>query len=293
MAICIKDFPSLIPREFQRWFDDERSADCLAWADVPEKTIDPDNKRVAFVASDDSVDLDDEVIAAGAFHELRGGYLGNPAILSAHQHVLANGHPAAIAKAIQMDTERNPLVCVAQFGEHEASQQNWLAYRHGIQKAFSVGFRSRETEKRNGKRTHTKALLLEISTVAVPCNPHALVCDYVRGHLADEARRTSDRGLADEALAAVRELAAKLDLMERRFDPSKSIEESRDSGLGSLAPSPEPRSSGQLREMELRLARLEESFAGDDPVVKDWKEKLSVAEHLGRVVESVEARFRS
>lgn len=218
MILHVKDFASFIPPECQGWFEDKDGDDCVSLAVVDRKSFDDANRRLRFTASDDSVDLHDEVIDAGAFHELRGVYLRNPVILAGHQHRLSTGLSPAMAHAVELRTEKNPLVGVAQFGEGEhinaVSRDLWEAYRGGNQRAFSVGFRSRDMEKRDGRWVHTKALLLEISGVPVPANSNALVLNYIYGRIAltGQADTAADAG---ETRHRLTELAAQMGSLQK------------------------------------------------------------------------------
>jgi len=222
MAIRVKDFASWIPPECRDLFGDAQGEDRVGLAIVDAKAFDDSNRRLRFVASDDSVDLQDEIIDAGAFHELREIYLRNPVILSGHQHRTTTAMSPAMAHAIELDTEKSPLIGVAQFGEGEhinaVSLDLWRAYRGGNQRAFSVGFRSRDMGKRDGRWVHTKALLLEISGVPVGANSNALVLNYICERLAQFGGTPGmDRRRGEDVVQMLRELEERLRTMETSY----------------------------------------------------------------------------
>ncbi len=223
MAIRIKDFASIIPPELRRWIDD---ADALDVAIVDAKTIDADNRRLTFVASDDSVDLDDEIVAAGAFHEMRDTYLRNPVILAQHQHRLASGLSPVIGKAMELTTDRSPLLVRMQFAGDDAGEivrNHWSLYRDGFQRAFSVGFRALDVGKINNRRAITKGQLLEISAVPVPANSNALVLSHLATRLGWTAEAAPDAGLAAELMRAVRELTARIANLETHLSSQTNL----------------------------------------------------------------------
>ena len=225
MIVRVKDFASVIPPECRDLFGDKDGDDYVSLALAGHKGIDVENKRLTFVASDDSIDLHDEVIDAGAFHELRGVYMANPVILSGHQHRLSTGMTPVIAYAAELHTNKNPLTGVAQFGSNAVSLDHWLAYRDHLQRAFSVGFRSRDMEKRDGRWVHTKALLLEISGVPVPANSNALVLNYVMGRIAQYGGpHAGDQKRAEETAHMLRELEEQVKALTEAIMPAAELE---------------------------------------------------------------------
>ena len=218
----MKDFASWIPPECRDLFGDAQGEDRVGLALVDTKAFDDANRRLRFVASDDSIDLQDEIIDAGAFHELRDVYLRNPVMLSGHQHRTTTGMSPAMAHVVELDTAKSPLVGVAQFGEGDhvnaVSPDLWRAYRGGNQRAFSVGFRSRDIEKRDGRWVHTKALLLEISGVPVGANSNALVLNYIYERLAQFGGTPgTDRRRGEDVAQILRELEERLRTMEESY----------------------------------------------------------------------------
>ena len=92
-AIRVKDLRSAVPqvRDFWDIFGDNAGDDCIALAFTDLETLDAGSRRFRFIASDDSIDLDDEIIAAGAFHELRGSYCATRSFSPG----ISTGFPAA------------------------------------------------------------------------------------------------------------------------------------------------------------------------------------------------------
>jgi HK97 family phage prohead protease len=206
MAIRIKDFTKLVPREFAEFF--ERHALELAFADASKS--DGETRRLPFVASDDSVDLQEEVVGAGAFHQDIQVYARNPVLLAQHQHRLPTGHSPVIGSVRDLRTEASPFTAWAHFAEPPADRNHWSLYRDGHQRAFSVGFHIKDTAKQTGRTVITRGLLLEISAVPVPANSNALVMNYVGHQLGLRADVASDPGEARELRAACDDVAKDL-----------------------------------------------------------------------------------
>jgi HK97 family phage prohead protease len=209
MSVRIEDFKSLVPKEFRAAV--EGHAIELAYA--AKDGIDRDGRSVPFIASDDSVDHDDEIIAAGAFHELRGIYARNPVLLTQHNYSTRDGASPVIGSVRDLRTGENPFKAIAEFAEPPADKHHWPLYRDGHQRAFSVGFVVKDTAKRDGRRVITRGLLLEISAVPIPANSNALVTNHLINQVGRVAEAGADAGEARELHAALAELRKDLDTL--------------------------------------------------------------------------------
>jgi phage head maturation protease len=112
----------------------------------------------------------------------------------------------------------------AQFIDTEVGRDHAEAVLSGAQRGISVGFISRERDSSSGRLVHTKALLLEISIVAVGANPNALVLQYVHGRLSEHSQHAGDAKHADEWSSMLRELRADLDALSKRVDARTTAE---------------------------------------------------------------------
>jgi len=211
MLIRVKDFGYNAIRDNASLFGDAGGDDWLSFALIDGKQVDPEKKQFQFVATDDSVDRDDEIIKAGAFHELRSQYLRAPVILANHQQRLSTGLSPAIGRTLKLATERNPVTGLGQFIDTAAGRDHAQAVYAGAQRGVSVGFRTVDTDRSSGRLVITKGLLLEISLVSVPANPNALVLNYVQGRLDERGRSIGDPVESDEWHAMVRELHDEID----------------------------------------------------------------------------------
>lgn len=222
MIVRVKDFCGSIQqiKDHVGLFGDKFGDDLIASATTEEASLDAKTKRFKFIASDDSVDLHGEIVAAGAFHELRQVYLSRPSILTNHMHRLDNGFSAVIGKTIELQTERNPVWGVGQLNNTAAGRDHAEAVFSGSQRGVSVGFRERETDRQQGRLVHTKALLLEISLVAVPANPNSLVLEFVHGKLASHGRlKITDPVQGDEWMAMLKELQEQIVRLQATLAP--------------------------------------------------------------------------
>jgi len=238
MLVRVKDFCGSIQplKEHVGLFGDRLGDDCLTPALVELAGIDKAKGQFKFIASTDAVDHDDEVIAAGAFHELRHTYLGNPVILADHQHRLANGNTTLAANCLQLQTERNPVWGVGEMADTAVGRDRAAVVLAGKQRGISVGFRSRDIDRSTGRLVHTKALLLKISLVAVPANSQALVLTYVQGRLGQYGQRAiQDPVQADEWEHMLREIHAQLDRLCATLGP-EAVKVPNISGVGTAIP---------------------------------------------------------
>ena len=129
------------------------------------------------IASDESVDRDDEIIASRAWTDFNGldNFKQNPVIMYGHDG--RNNLP--IAKASNIWTEDNKLMVDVAFppaGTSQLSDECYGLVKSGILKTLSVGFLGRKhiADPMN-RRIWTDCELLEISLVAVPSNTSARV----------------------------------------------------------------------------------------------------------------------
>ena len=135
-----------------------------------------------FVASDETVDRYDEVIAADGWQ--LDNYQKNPVFQNSHRYgdiafTLGKARVTAVKdgklyQRIEFATEANPMADIA-----------YKLYRGGFLNAVSVGFIPLSWlpgEPGSGvARRYTKQELLEVSAVSIPANPNALVVGLKAG----------------------------------------------------------------------------------------------------------------
>lgn len=124
--------------------------------------------EVIGIASTADPDRDNDIIDQNGW-DLKN-FLANPVILAHH-----NYHNFPIGKAIDIGVEQGKLMFKMVFSQAtEEAKQAYQLVQEGILNTFSVGYIPREFDPQNQNITR-KAELLEISLVAVPANPKAVV----------------------------------------------------------------------------------------------------------------------
>ena len=119
------------------------------------------------VASDETVDRSGEVIKISGW-EL-ANFMKNPVIIANHIYKVEN----IIGKATSIYVEDEKLVVEWIFATTDLAQDVRKLYDGGFIKTVSVGFIPKERDP-NDRNIITRAELLEVSFVPVPCNPNAL-----------------------------------------------------------------------------------------------------------------------
>lgn len=127
-----------------------------------------------FVASEESPDRMGDVITASGWS--LDNFKSNPVFMLAHDHL---GLPIGTVPEVRVDGKQ--LLAGVTF---DTSDQQAMAvkgkYERGVMKAVSVGFRALEFEERQAENGRPGLLfkqteLLEISAVAIPAHPQALL----------------------------------------------------------------------------------------------------------------------
>lgn len=141
---------------------------CSKIANVQIKMDNMENGTFKVVASDETVDRVGETIKIDAW-DLKN-YLKNPIILFGHKY---SDMDDVVWKATKIYVENNALIVEWIFAWTKSWQQLRQLYEEWILKTVSVWFIVKERDASNSKII-TKAELLELSFVPVPCNPNAL-----------------------------------------------------------------------------------------------------------------------
>jgi len=182
---------------------------------------------VEVVCSNATVDRSDEVIEQEGWQ--LAAFKANPVFLAAHQHKLADGRSAVIGSfqsiGLEAGAAGQQLVGKVKFADTELGREYKSLYRDGHMRAVSVGFRSLEgVAKASGSKAakkyhHTKSELVEVSAVAVGCNPDALSRLGI-----DEQIHITDVGALTVELEALRlEITELKSLVVDQVDEIKSL----------------------------------------------------------------------
>lgn len=142
------------------------------------------------------VDIDryGEIVEPEAYRASLEAFMRNPIFAAGHVYIGENGEPTVIGHWVKVWITERGLEGIAQFDdEDELAQRYWNHYRKGHLRAVSVGFiarrwdmRDMDIEKeRQRVRVFTDVDLLEISAVAIPANPNALMRSRSASHGSD------------------------------------------------------------------------------------------------------------
>ena len=167
--------------------------------------------KLSGIASSPALDRDGERIVPGAWIQGLFRYRQNPVVIAAHVHRSDSGSPTIVGKVLKIQVQDGRLEFTMEFAPTENGREWAKLYAGGYARAFSVGFIPLDGEvDKDGIYTITRAELLEISCVAVPANPEALVVSRSKGYspdrlaLADELERLGKTlGLHDPAFNEV------------------------------------------------------------------------------------------
>jgi len=143
------------------------------------KTIDQKARQIRVLASSTALDRYNERIVPEAFRDSISAFMMNPCVLAAHAHRLDDGQPPVVGSVVKIWIDAKGLWAIIQFAETELAETYWQLYSHSHMRAVSVGFLPLKYEdgEEEGRRVriYTEVELLEISLVAIPANPEALV----------------------------------------------------------------------------------------------------------------------
>lgn len=175
---------------------------------LDRKAINPETREIDFIASTAAYDRVGDSIDQNGW-EL-GNYLKNPVVLYGHDY---SGFP--IGKASRIEVRSGQLVIRIQFATREQNPDAEVAYQlamGGFLSAVSVGFIPKEWSYRNetdGRPSGmdiTRAELLEVSVVPVPCHPDAIVQARGLGFKSEELEKFLKATKPDEVLSTEQQI---------------------------------------------------------------------------------------
>jgi len=146
--------------------------------------VNAESRTIEALVSTATIDRYGEIVEPKAFAKHLETFRKNPVLLASHQYAgFDAGQATVIGHWSNMRITDDGLVGTAHFANTQLADEYWQLYRDGHMKAFSVGFRVHawemsEVETEDGKRkvrVFTDVELLEVSAVAVPANPDAVL----------------------------------------------------------------------------------------------------------------------
>jgi len=206
-----------------------------------------DEFDVEFVCSTDVVDRSDEVIVQEGW--MLEAFKSNPVFLAAHMHRLDSGHSSVIGSFADVGVKDGQLVGRVKFADTELGREYKELYRGGHMRAVSVGFIPKEGGNKTvaGKKIyhHTKAELIEVSAVPVPCNQEALARyqkelkeNGAMSAVKDQLAAALAKALADAGISSAQSetpIAEVLASFEKRLDEKLGYIDQQIEDLRSLA----------------------------------------------------------
>lgn len=175
---------------------------------LDRKAINQETREIDFIASTAAYDRVGDSIDQNGW-EL-GNYLKNPVVLYGHDY---SGFP--IGKASRIEVRSGQLVIRIQFATREQNPDAEVAYQlamGGFLNAVSVGFIPKEWSYRNetdGRPSGmdiTRAELLEVSVVPVPCHPDAIVQARGLGFKSEQLEKFLKATKPDEVLSTEQQI---------------------------------------------------------------------------------------
>ena len=147
--------------------------------DVAIKQVDAERRHIVFVASQEIVDRDDDVILVDGIDTTE--FARNPVLLGDHDRGFVLGRVTAFRREARPGGRA--FVCEADIlppGTSARVDEAWAAIQFGARNGISLGFQPLEYDRdpvREGQRGYTfrRVALLEISSVSLPSCPTCLI----------------------------------------------------------------------------------------------------------------------
>lgn len=145
------------------------------------KVLDEANRIIEMIGSTEDYDrVGDKMFMAGA--DLQN-YLKNPVIIANHSYG-DDEKPTVIGRSLSVKIQGSQMIFKIQFAETNNGKDWFYLYANKYMNASSIGFIPKEYKPNDqGGYDFTKWELLELSLVAVPCNPSAVQRAYADGKI--------------------------------------------------------------------------------------------------------------
>lgn len=182
------------------------------------KVLDQANRIIEMIGSTEDTDRAGDSMKMSGVQ--LGNYLKNPVILANHCHGF-DEKPTVIGKALDVRIDGTQLIFKIQFAETDNGKDWFYLYSNGFMNASSIGFNPIKYEPNdNGGYDYTEWELLELSLVAVPCNPNAVqrafddgkISKNFMGGVTGELRQyldLGDKGGEDMKIKAIQDMVNK------------------------------------------------------------------------------------
>ena len=145
------------------------------------KVLDQANRIIEMIGSTEDTDRAGDSMKMNGVQ--LGNYLKNPVILANHCYG-CDEKPTVIGRALDVRIDGTQLIFKIQFAETGNAKDWFYLYANGFMNASSIGFNPIKYEPNdNGGYDYTEWELLELSLVAVPCNPNAVQRAFAEGKI--------------------------------------------------------------------------------------------------------------
>lgn len=174
------------------------------------KVLDEANRIIEMIGSTEDYDrVGDKMLMSGAKLQ---NYLKNPVILANHDYGY-NEKPTVIGRALNVKVENSQLIFKIQFADTDNGREWFYLYANGYMNASSIGFIPTKYQGNDqGGYDFIEWELLELSLVAVPCNPNAVQRAFNEGRISKslyDAINKNEEEIEDMTKKEVEELISK------------------------------------------------------------------------------------
>lgn len=175
------------------------------------KVLDEANRIIEMIGSTEDYDrVGDKMFMSGANLQ---NYLKNPVILANHNYGYGE-KPTVIARALNVTIQGSQMVFKIQFAETDNGKEWFYLYANKYMNASSIGFIPLKYKPNDqGGYDFTEWELLELSLVAVPCNPNAIQRAFDEGKISkaffDEINKNQEEDIENMKVEEVQALIDK------------------------------------------------------------------------------------
>jgi hypothetical protein len=194
------------------------------------KVLDTENRIIQMIGSSEDYDrVGDKMLMSGV---VLSNYLKNAVILANHNYGYSE-KPSVIGRALNVTTAGSQMIFKIQFAETDNGKEWFYLYSNKFMNASSIGFIPLEYNPNDkGGYDYTSWELLELSLVAVPCNPAAVQRAFEEGNISKALyEQIKEREVEDMKEEELKELINKSiddkvkDIESKHVEEIKALEE--------------------------------------------------------------------
>ncbi len=213
--------------------------------EIKEIKDEENNRQVTFIASDESVDRDQDVIMSSGWDYKN--FVKSGSIIYGHDP----REKLPVAKPIDVRIANKQLLITAKFAEQGTSDFNDAVYslvKQGILKGVSVGFQALEHKPNDhGGRTFSKQELLELSLTPIPANANARVL------VKEFSEEVQDKLLDNETIKKEKLVNEIVDIVTKRL--TEEVLEKEEEVQEEAVAEPEPKTLSEKEEKFIKMVK--------------------------------------